>query len=264
MAIQFADRTQVDELSRLALHLVDIAGPIARRHFRTPVAIDEKADNSPVTVADRTIEGEIRRVLEVRRPDDGIIGEEYGAARADADLVWVIDPIDGTRAFVTGRPTFVTLVALLYQGRPVLGVIDQPVIGDRWIGIDGRPTMANGRAVRARPCPSLDRAVLAATSPDMFQDGERTAFDRLGQAVRMVTWGGDGYQTGLMTLGLLDIVAESSMQLYDFAALAPVVAGAGGRMVDWQGRPLDAQSGRTVLSVGDPALLEPALACLAG
>lgn len=263
-AAGFADDATVDALARLALHLVDMVGPIARRHFRTPVAVDDKPDRSPVTVADRTMEADMRRALATRRPDDGIIGEEYGTERPEADFVWVIDPIDGTKAFITGRPTFVTLVALLHQGRPVLGVIDQPVTGDRWLGIAGRSTLANSRRAHTRACPSLDRAMLAATAPEMFDETRRAGFDRLSAETRLTTWGGDGGLYGLLALGLLDVIAEASMALYDFAALVPVVTGAGGRIVDWQGRPLEAASDGTVLAVGDPALLDPALARLAG
>lgn len=138
----------------LAQRLADSSGSVVRRYFRTPVAIDDKADASPVTIADREAEHVIRTIIESQRPDDGIYGEEHGTKNLDAEWVWVIDPIDGTKSFITGRPIFGTLIALLHRGRPVLGIIDQPIVGDRWIGVEGRPTTHNGQPVRVRPCPA--------------------------------------------------------------------------------------------------------------
>ena len=135
----------------LAARLADAAGSVIRRYYRTPFAVDDKPDNSPVTIADREAEAAIRAILAVERPADGIVGEEHGTTNGDADWLWVIDPIDGTKSFITGRPTFGTLVALLYRGRPVLGVIDQPIVGDRWVGAIGRQTILNGQPATSGP-----------------------------------------------------------------------------------------------------------------
>lgn len=140
-----------------------------RPHFRSGIAIDDKADESPVTVADRDAETAMRRLIEAAFPDHGILGEEHGAVRLDAEFVWVLDPIDGTKAFISGVPVFGTLIALLQGGRPVLGVIDQPIARERWIGAVGRGTTLNGRPARARACADLGRATLFATAPDMFK-----------------------------------------------------------------------------------------------
>lgn len=258
-----ADMISADLLA-LAGRLADAAGAVVRRHFRQPVAVDDKADASPVTIADRDAETAIRALLRAERPGDGIVGEEHGSAGADNPFVWVIDPIDGTKSFITGRPTFVTLIALLHRGRPVLGVIDQPVIGERWVGGTGHPSRFNGQPVRTRPCPSLDRAVLNATSPEMFQGDDQPAFGRLRDAVKLTTYGGDGYAYGLLASGFIDLIAEADLKLYDFAALVPVIEGAGGRITDWQGRPAGPETDGRVLASGDPALHAAALARLRG
>lgn len=251
-------------LIALAEKLAEIGGAVVRRHFRQPLSVDDKADASPVTVADRAAEAAIRAQLEAVRPADGIVGEEHGTVRGDSEYLWVIDPIDGTKAFITGRPLFVTLIALLHRGVPVLGVIDQPVIGDRWVGARGHRTLFNGKPARTRPCPALGKAVLNATSPDMFAGDDRAAFDRLRGAVKLTTYSGDGYAYGLLAAGFIDLIAEADLQLYDFAALAPVIEGAGGIVTDWQGRPPGRETDGRVLACGDPALHAAALARLRG
>ncbi|HET8727290.1 MAG TPA: histidinol-phosphatase [Alphaproteobacteria bacterium] len=246
----------------LAERLVMAGGEVVRRHFRTPVAVDQKGDLSPVTVADREAERSIREILVRERPEDGIYGEELGAERIDAEYVWVLDPTDGTKAFITGRPLFGTLIALLYRGRPVLGVIDQPVIGDRWIGAAGRPTLFNGSPARTRSCPQLDDALLNTTSPDIFTAEELERFDRVRRQVRITTYGGDCYGYGLVAAGFVDLVVEAGLKLYDFAALVPILEGAGGLLTDWQGRPLGIESAGQVVAAGDRRTHEAALKLL--
>lgn len=243
----------------------DAAGAAIRPLFRSRLLVEAKGDASPVTEADRAAERVMRGVLAARFPAHGLWGEEYGADRADVEWVWVLDPIDGTRAFVTGRPLFGTLVGLLHRGRPVLGVIDQPVTGERWVGVAGQPTRfrsALGGVAGSRPCTKLAEAELSCTSPDMFAPTERVGFDRLRGAVRRVTWGGDCYAYGLLALGLVDVVAEAGMQPWDWAALVPVIEGAGGRVTGWDGAPLTPGCDGRVLAVGDPALLPAAIALL--
>lgn len=247
--------------------LADVAGAVVRPFFRTVPPATDKADASPVTIADRTAEQVMRAVLRERLPGHGIVGEEFGTENDGADWTWVLDPIDGTRAFITGRPLFGTLIGLLHEGRPVLGIIDQPVTGERWIGVQGRTTQfrspLGGRA-GVRDCRRLDLAELSCTSPEVFGPGEWEAFGRLRKAVRRTSWGGDCYAYGLVALGQIDIVAEPGLKPWDWVALAPVIEGAGGRMTGWDGQPLGATGDGNVVAVGDPALLEPALALLAG
>jgi len=251
-------------LVALAGRLADAAGAAIRPHFRTPLPVEDKPDASPVTVADRAAEAAMRRLIEAACPEHGILGEEYGPARLDASHVWVLDPIDGTKAFISGLPLFGTLIALLVEGRPVLGVIDQPILAERWLGLAGAGTTLNGRPVRARACPALDRATLFATAPDMFRGADEAAFARLSDAVKLTRFGADCYATGMLAAGFADLVVEARLQPYDYCALVPVVEGAGGRATDWSGRPLGLGSDGRIAFAGDGALHAAALERLAG
>jgi histidinol phosphatase-like enzyme (inositol monophosphatase family) len=252
-----------DDDIALAGTLADAAGDAIRPFYRARFTIETKADLSPVTQADRAAERAIRALLAQHRPDDGVIGEEYGADRPDAPHVWVIDPIDGTRAFLAGRPLFGTLIALLEENRPVLGVIDQPIARDRWLGAQGRPTTLNEAPARTRACAALAQAHLATTGPTYFTGPDGAAFESLRSQARDTLWGGDCHNYGLLASGHLDLVVEAGLKLHDYAALVPVVEGAGGRMTDWHGRPLDASSDGRVIAAGDPALIDAAIAALA-
>jgi histidinol phosphatase-like enzyme (inositol monophosphatase family) len=236
----------------------DLAGDIIRPLFRSALLVEAKGDASPVTEADRAAERALRAFLGERFPTHGIMGEEYGTERGDAEYLWVLDPIDGTRAFLTGRPLFGTLIGLLHRGEPVLGLIDQPVTRERWVGVAGQGTTFRsplGGTIGPRACESLSVAELSCTSPDMFPPGEAERFETVRKAARRVTWGGDCYGYGLIPLGLLDAVVETTLKPWDWAALVPVVEGAGGRMTDWRGQPLTLESRGDVIAVGDPALL---------
>jgi histidinol phosphatase-like enzyme (inositol monophosphatase family) len=253
-----------DALLALAERLADAGRQAARHHFRTPVAVDDKPDASPVTVADREGESAMRRIIEAAHPDHGIVGEEHGTVRPDAEYVWVLDPIDGTKQFISGKPTFGCLIGLVRRGRPVLGVIDMPAIQERWIGAAGRATLfshAHSELPAAtRACPRLDAATLCATSPGMFDDAaDNAAFERLRARAKLTLYGGDCHNYGLLAAGYLDLVCEAGLSYYDFAALVPVVEGAGGVITDWAGRPLGPDSDGRVLAAGDPALHAQAL-----
>ena len=252
------------ELVTLAHRLADVARPIAARYFRTAVTVDDKTDLSPVTVADREAETAMRAVLAAQVPEHGVFGEEHGAVRTDADYVWVLDPIDGTKAFITGLPIFGTLIALLHRGKPVLGVIDQPILDERWLGVEGERSTFNGKPIGVRACPALDHAYMYSTAPIMFSGAFEKRHEALTRKVKLFRWGGDCYAYGLLALGHVDLVVENSLKLYDFAALVPVVKGAGGLITDWRGKELDAHSDGSVLAAGDAAIHRAALAVLAG
>lgn len=247
---------------RLAHRLADAAGEAIRPFFRSRFEREIKPDASPVTEADRASEAAMRAILSAERPHDGIIGEEYGREREGAARVWVLDPIDGTRAFVAGRPLFGTLIALVEEDQPVLGVIDQPIARDRWVGAAGRPTVLNGTPARTRACSRLAAAHIGTTSPAAFPPADYQAFLKASAAAGDTLWGGDCHNYGLTASGHLDAVIESGLKLYDFAALIPVVEGAGGRMTDWQGRSLDAHSPGQVIAAGDERLIEQIAALL--
>jgi myo-inositol-1(or 4)-monophosphatase len=247
-----------DSLIAAAVAAADVAGAVIRPFFRAAFVTDDKADRSPVTIADRTAEQAMRAVLSERFPDHGILGEEFGLDGPDAPLRWVLDPIDGTRAFVSGRPTFGTLIALLHEDRPIIGIIDQPVTRERWIGAIGQPTRFTGPlggAAGCRRCTSLAEAELSATSPTMFLAEDMVRFERLRRAVRRNYWGGDCYAHGLLALGQIDVDAECEMHLWDWAALVPIIEGAGGSVTDWLGDPLRPDGDGRVLSVGDRSLM---------
>ena len=251
----------------IAEEAADLAGRVIRPLFRSALLVEAKGDASPVTEADKAAERAIRDLLAQRLPSHGVIGEEYGNERAEAEWVWVLDPIDGTRAFVTGRPLFGTLIGLLHRGVPVLGIIDQPVTGERWIGVGGQPTRLRspiGGTAGCRPCATLAEAELSCTSPDMFDAASAPRFAAVKAAARRTTWGGDCIAYGLLAIGLVDVVVDATMKPWDWAALVPVIEGAGGRCTDWAGRPLRLDGDGTVLAVGDPALLPEASALLSG
>jgi histidinol phosphatase-like enzyme (inositol monophosphatase family) len=246
-----------DALIAAACAAADVAGAVIRPFFRLGIVTDQKADRSPVTIADRTAEQAMRAVLTERFPDHGVLGEEFGLDRPDAALRWVLDPIDGTRAFITGRPTFGTLIALFRDDRPIVGIIDQPVTGERWIGAEGRMTLFRGSyggVAGCRPCPVLADAELSCTSPEML-GRDMPRWERLRRAVRRNYWGGDCYAHGLVALGQIDIIAESDMKVWDWGPMVPVIEGAGGSVTDWQGQPLRPGGDGRVLSVGDKTLL---------
>lgn len=237
----------------VANRLADAAGEVLRRHFRQRIEVDAKADLSPVTAADQEAEAAMRAILEADRPRDGILGEEYGVTRPDARRLWVLDPIDGTRAFIAGRATFGTLIALIERDLPVLGIIDQPIAGERWVGQLGEwpGTRLNGVPVKVRPCPALGAAHLATTHPNAFSAAGHAGFHRIARLVRDTLLGGDCHNYGLLAAGHLDLVIEEGLKLHDWAALVPVVLGAGGVMTDWRGEPLRVGSSGAVIAAGD-------------
>ena len=257
--------TKAADFLQVAEEAADLAGRVIRPLFRSALLVEAKGDASPVTEADRAAERAIRDLLAARLPKHGVIGEEYGNERAEAEWVWVLDPIDGTRAFVTGRPLFGTLIGLLHRGVPVLGIIDQPVTGERWIGVAGQRTTLRspiGGTAGCRPCATLAEAELSCTSPDMFDAATAPRFAAVKAAARRTTWGGDCIADGLLAMGLVDVVVDATMKPWDWAALVPVIEGAGGRCTDWAGQPLHLGSDGTVLAVGDPALLPEVSALL--
>jgi len=247
----------------LAERLADAAGSAIRPLFRGDWEAETKADHSAVTEADRAAEAAMRAIIEEVFPDDGIIGEEYGTRNEGAGRQWVLDPIDGTQSFVAGRAIFGTLIALMQDGWPVLGVIDQPVQRERWVGQVGGGTTFNGNSVSTRPCPTFEGMSVATTSPHCFDADQADAYLRVIDAAYpkrpWPVYGGDCYNYALLASGHGDLVIETGLKIHDYAALVPVVEGAGGMMADWQGNPLDAGSDGTVLALGDPARLEDVL-----
>jgi histidinol phosphatase-like enzyme (inositol monophosphatase family) len=242
------------DLLATARALAAAARPIARRYFRQRLTVERKADSSPVTVADRSIEAELRRLLAARHPDHAIFGEEHGAERLGARFTWVIDPIDGTKSFVTGMPLFGTLIAVLDHGRPMLGLVDMPMLDEVWIGQAGQGASLNGQPCRSSGCTDPGAATLYATSPDIFSGPELAAFERLSRQVGLRRFGGDCYAYALLASGHVDLVVEVGLQPYDYLPLVPVIEEAGGVISDWSGRPLGLESDGRIVAAASPAL----------
>lgn len=258
--------SQTDEFSELtafAHRLADAAGAVIRPYFRAVLDVDNKqpADFDPVTEADRAAEETIRSLIRDTYPDHGIIGEEQEDV-AGGRYTWVIDPIDGTRSFIAGFPTWGTLIALGLDGRPVVGIMDQPFTGERFVGVPGGASFGD-KSLRVRSCSNLSEAVLFSTTPDMFKSGEETAaFQRVEDKVKLRRWGGDCYSYCMLAHGLVDLVIEASMAPYDIQALIPIVEGAGGILTTWDGEP--AWDGGRLIAAGDKRVYDQAMVLLNG
>ena len=251
-----------DELIDFASGLADQSRPLILNYFRRPLSVENKADASPVTVADRETERVLRTLIHERFPDHGLLGEEHGREGVESRYTWVIDPIDGTKSFISGMPTFGTLIALLVGGRPMLGVLDMPALNERWVGGSGRTTLMNGSACRSRQCKRLQEAMLFATSIDMFDDETRQSFNEVSSRVRFRRFGADCYAYGLLASGFIDLVIEADLQPYDYLPLISVIEGAGACISDWKGQPLGIDSDGRVVAAATPALHEQVLAIL--
>jgi inositol-phosphate phosphatase/L-galactose 1-phosphate phosphatase/histidinol-phosphatase len=232
-----------------AEYLADEAGKTILPFYRQNISIEDKQDSSPVTEADRQVERVIRKLIENNFPDHGVYGEEFEPQNHEAEFVWVIDPIDGTKSFITGRPIFGTLIALVQNKKPVLGVIDQPIIKDRWVGANGE-TKLNGKRVATRDCNDLSKAYFATTSPFLFEGNDAAKIEEVTKRVKCTLYGGDCYSYGQLAAGGLDLVIESGLKPYDFCALVPVIENAGGVITDWQGKPIDINSNGKIVAAG--------------
>jgi histidinol phosphatase-like enzyme (inositol monophosphatase family) len=249
-------------LDRLATAASDSIMP----HFRTAASVEDKGGKrfDPVTIADRAAEQAMRQLINSEYPDHGIDGEEFGTERADAEFVWVLDPIDGTRAFITGLPVWGTLIGLTRGGKPILGMMSQPFTGERFGG-DGNRAWYTGpggnAAMKTRPCPKLADASLFTTTPALFAGTERAAYDRVESTVRLPRYGCDCYAYCMVAAGHADVVIETGLHSYDIVALIPIIEGAGGRVTNWEGG--SAAKGGRVAATGDPRLHDLVLAKLA-
>lgn len=218
--------------------LADVAGAIARDYFRRTIPVDDKQDKSPVTQADREIEQKLRALIGKTFPGHGIIGEEYGRNNAAAEFVWVIDPIDGTKSFATGRPLFGTIIGLMHRGVPVMGLIEQAYTRERWFGVAGQFARHNGKPIKVAQPRVLENARLYIGSIDMFEGENFAGFLELSRAAKWTQYACDCYAYGLLSMGWADVVVEQRLGLHDVAGIAPIVTGAGGFIGDWSGNPI--------------------------
>lgn len=253
-----------DELVAFAEFLADEARGILHAADAAPSDIQYKSDASPVTDLDRRIEAHIRTFIDERYPHHGILGEEHGSERLDADLVWVLDPIDGTAPFIVGIPVYGTLIGLARHGKPFIGVIDHPATDDRWTGVAGSFARHNGRPVRARTCERLEDAIVTNSNPDYFDADERRAFTDLKSRVRFVQYGGSCYAYAMLASGRADIGLDAKFDPFDVFAPAAVIEGAGGMMTDWSGNPIDLGWSGQVLAAGCAQMHTQAISILSG
>jgi myo-inositol-1(or 4)-monophosphatase len=244
--------------------LADAARAAILPFFRAAHTIESKgALFDPVTDADRAAERAMRALIEQTFPDDGVLGEEYGESRGASGYRWVLDPIDGTRAFIAGLPTWGVLIGLTWEGRPIVGVMDQPFLGERYRGWnDGAELVTRDgvRPLKTRACASFDEAIVSTTDPYLFQGAEAEAFGRVRGAAKLTRYGYDCYAYAMVSAGHIDAVIESGLKPFDICALIPILTGAGGGVCDW--RSSDASTGGQVLAYGDFRLRDAALALL--
>jgi histidinol phosphatase-like enzyme (inositol monophosphatase family) len=272
MAAPLHDPLSSDRLEALDAFLIELNRVSAEAIlplFRADHGLENKAGVGafdPVTLADKGGELAIRKLISERYPEHGVIGEEFGEDRPDAEFVWVLDPVDGTRAFVAGLPVWTTLIGLRYQGQPVLGSIGQPYIGEIFIGHAGAARLisaAGERPLKVRACPDIADAVIATTDSALFTGAERDAWRALRKASRLARMGCDAYAYAMVALGTLDMVVETGLKSWDIEAAVPVLAGAGGTITDWRGETVGRHGGQVVIA-GDPACAAAAVALLSG
>ena len=246
--------------------LATASGETILPFFRTSLGIENKKsghDFDPVTEADRAAEAAMRHLISTSFPQHGIVGEEFGNERADAEYVWVLDPIDGTKSFIGGFPVWGTLIALMHNGEPAFGMMHQPFIRERFTGDNGGSRYrgpAGERKLNVRRCASLSDATLYTTTPLMFNDAQRAVFSGIESRVKLSRYGGDCYAYCMLAAGHADLVIEADLKSYDIAALVPIVTGAGGVVTTWDGKP--AHHGGNIVAAGDPRVHEAAMKLL--
>ena len=250
------------ECLEFAHYLADISGKILTNYFRTPQKTKLKDDLSVVSIADCEVEKKLRYLIEKKFPEHGIIGEEYPLKKTNSEFDWIIDPIDGTGSFITGKPTFGTLIALSKNQNPILGIIDQPINNERWVGEINKKTTFNRKIISSNTKTNIAKAYLDATDPKMFSQIQNNKFWNLSKEVNLTRWGNDCYAYGMLASGFVDIVCETGLKFYDFAALIPIVEGAGGIISDWKGNSLNFGSNGNILAAANPTLHKKALSII--
>ena len=247
--------SNLNELISFANYLADEVEPIIKKYFRTKLTIDDKKDESPVTIADKKTELRIRELIEKKYPDHGILGEEFEDKNLNSEYLWVIDPIDGTRSFIAGHKDFGTLIALLHNKKPIIGIINCPMHSERWVGVDGKKTLMNGSQVNTSNIISLNKSYLNTTGLYFDHDDHfKRGYDEIIKRVRHFRFGGDCYMYGLIASGFVEIVLENTLKPHDYMALIPVIKGAGGEISDKLGNPITLKSDGSVVASANKKL----------
>ena len=262
-----SEAAHLSEFEAFAVDLARAAGETILPLFRADIEDENKAGPGerydPVTAADRASETVIRKLIGERYPDHGVLGEEFGADGTDAEFVWVLDPIDGTRAFMAGLPLWTTLIALRHQGQPVIGLIAQPYLGEVFVGGPDGSRLLKGDAatvLKTRACPKLTDAIASTTDPNLFDGAEAAAFTQVRAAARLTRLGCDAYAYAMVALGRIDLVIESGLKPWDYEPLIPVIEGAGGKVANWRGEAVDGTG--QIVAAGDARCLDEALVSL--
>ena len=246
---------KLDDLVSFANHLSDESAKIIKQYFRKYIEIENKEDESPVTVADKNTELKIRNLILEKYPNHGILGEEFEGKDIESEYLWVIDPIDGTRSFIAGHKDFGTLIALLKNKKPIIGIINCPMHGERWVGIDDQQTTMNGQLVSTSNKQALNESYLSSTGLYMFEnDNFKKGFEKIIDKTRYHRFGGDCYNYGMLASGYIDIVIENTLKAHDYMALIPVIKGAGGEISDKFGNPITLQSDGSVVATANKKL----------
>lgn len=256
------------DLKTLANFALELAAASRSRISDEDLAVRPEARSKPdrsfVTETDAAVEHQLRALIAARFPGHGILGEEAAGTWVDAEYVWVLDPIDGTAAFIAGIPVYSTLIALCRDARPVVGVMDFPALGLRWVGVSGETTRLEGAPVNTRPCADMTSAILSTSNPDFFSSAQRPAFESLRARTAWRIYGTAALAYGRLAQGRIDLAIDAGLKIWDIAALVPVIEGAGGRVTDWDGKPITLQSGPCILAAGDATLHTRALEFIAG
>ena len=252
------------ELFKAALELSHAPSQVPVRYFRRALDVEDKPDESPVTVADRETEDQLRRAILARFPDHGILGEEYGTTESASALTWIIDPIDGTKSFISGLPLFGMLLGVLRDGVPEVGIIRMPALGECFAGLAGATATLNGEPIRCRPMPHLDQATIYLNEVNLVMVREPERFTRLMTAGKLRRFAYDCYSYALLAMGHIDAVVDYDLKPYDYLPVVPVIQAAGGIITDWHGRALGLNSDGTVVAAGSPEVHAALLKLLAG
>ncbi len=240
------------------------AGNYIREAVKKPFSTEIKGDGSPVTDVDKATEDCIREIIAERHPDHGILGEEREPVSPDAEFVWIIDPIDGTLPFLAGIPVFGTLIALMQGDTPLIGIIDMPMTGERWIGRHGMETLRNGAPIRTRACSDLSSALMSTSNPDFYESDTVGALDNMRAATKLAVYGGSCMSYAQIATGRIDVGLDVQFDIHDYLPLVPVIQGAGGVITDWKGNPLTRDSGDRFVASGDPRVHEQVLRVVGG
>ncbi|MZR31851.1 histidinol-phosphatase [Sneathiella litorea] len=255
---------ELADLANFTCSLAATAASVTRSYFRKPIDVIQKLDNSPVTIADRECETRLREMITERYPEHGILGEEHGFDGAELSEIWVVDPIDGTKSFISGLPLYGTLIAYARDQDVQIGAISMPELEEFWVGVKGKGCFFNGVPCRTSDCKSLEDAILMTTSVEYFSPENRANFNKLSEKTRIRRYGGDCYIYAMVASGWADLAIETGLQSYDYMALVPVIEEAGGVITDWSGNRPDLNSNGTIIAAATKELHQQALSFLGG